>query len=470
MMFKKAVSPIAQVVILLIVTVASIISFQTWYSNLGSEIFSSAEVRNEELEILDIDLIPQGVAYIINKQIETISGKELLINSDNCISYIPFEPGTTSVDISNCILNTNTTQIEITAITDKGVFSKKFFVERQKISVPIPRLIWNVTFDEGIVYDYSTDVVTDEQNSIYISGRSRPGSRDDFLVFKLYSNGTEAWRNIIDNGNYFESAEGITYNNGKVYVAGRLYPGGVGAISLVIYNSTTGAIIGTPIYNTAGLTGTSVDFDSNGDIYVAGQIGGSRISKYDDSGVEIWDQTYPEVLGYPLAIKVDSNDDLILGGYLDSDLRAFIMKANSSGGHLWNYNISVGGVFDQLWDIETDSQNNIYGIGHAFSPGYVTTQAFMVKLDSMGNEIFSFILENSTSFNRIQRVGNSLYISEGVPSRNGGIIKYDLNGNEIYRYNYSTEIVWGIAVDNNADIVATGHFGTDMRISKFRER
>ncbi|PLW79767.1 hypothetical protein C0585_06060 [Candidatus Woesearchaeota archaeon] len=137
--------------------------------------------------------------------------------------------------------------------------------------------------------------------------------------------------------------------------------------------------------------------ESTKDLYVAGDKPGEGIYvvKYDSSGNLQWQKkiagTY---LGGASSIELDSSGNILIGGHLwqNSEYRryAMIIKLSPSGSVIWSKTLK-GSVDTNMYrdtyffDIDIDSNNNIYGTGYTYSEGQGNTDLFIAKYDFLGN-------------------------------------------------------------------------------------
>jgi len=190
---------------------------------------------------------------------------------------------------------------------------------------------------------------------------------------------------------------------------------------------------GTSIYDTSGYRsdhGKSVATDSNGNIYVTGDVGASLdgetynggtadmfISKYDATGTRLWSR----LLGsssdnyynrdYGKSIAIDSNDNIYVGGWTSGILPGqtsddnqngdgFLVKYNTGGQLIWTRQFGMIGFVDvngadvevettdQVEAVTTDASGNIYVTGRSYRGTTVNDQVFIKKFDAEGVELW----------------------------------------------------------------------------------
>ncbi len=193
--------------------------------------------------------------------------------------------------------------------------------------------------------------------------------------------------------------------------------------------------------------------DSNNNFIVVGYET-PYVVKYDSKGNMLWNQA---TISYPRSVAVDSSGNIFVagnGGIAKYDPNGTSLTLNSDPG-------AVG-------DIAIDSNNNVIAISntHIFKydsnlivPGFplpvsTTTNAISVAIDSSNNIIIAGYDEDSGD-------------------RSFKIIKFDSSGNLLWAKTYGTtddgvnDFAYGVTVDPNNNIIATGVSGNEMLTIKY---
>lgn len=258
-------------------------------------------------------------------------------------------------------------------------------------------------------------------------------------------------------GSYTDQAKSVTTDaNGNVIITGTFYSSSIsfGNISLTKPDSVTGAMFvakydpdgnilwakraATPGLH-SGTTGNSVISDSDGNIYVCGDLGGDTIDfdsqtivlpdpygnasflvKYDASGTFTWAKMALNGRGN-MASAIDGNGDIYITGITNNLVEfdgvvhtigaggVYIAKYSNSGNFIWanlsSVSISSYG-FNSEWmsyGVCTDNDNSVYVTGwsgpdtmffNSAKTVFVTNNPslrnfFLVKFDVNGNALWA---------------------------------------------------------------------------------
>lgn len=225
--------------------------------------------------------------------------------------------------------------------------------------------------------------------------------------------------------------------------------------------------------------------DKAGNLYVTGYtttlIGGCDmiLKKYNASGVEQWTRTYngpgnndDKAWG----IVVDRNDNIIITGYstgVGSGKDFTTIKYNSSGSLLWvsRYN-EPGNGDDRAFGIVVDRIGNVYVTGYIARIG---TDVYTIKYNSSGVYVWGQLINGTANGDDgafgivVDSIGNNIFICGNLNNDTTGsdfmIANYDSTGNRRWLRSLtgqgeSEDKAWGIVVDGDEHIIATG-YGSD---------
>lgn len=294
---------------------------------------------------------------------------------------------------------------------------------------------------------------------------------------------------------------------------------------------------------------TDVDSDSNGNSYLSGNVSGPAsiyassgahqttynnssfygtdgiIAKFDSNGQRLWGTYYGGIENDKInGLVVDKENNIIITGesYSSTNIAtvgsfkpnksphpnstgenpdAFLVKFNSAGVRIWG--TYFGGIEDDsAYDVDVDSNNNIYIVGKTNSRTEISFNSnlqpllnreiisipdspdgFLAKFNSNGNIIWSTYAggENDDSFTSIKVAQNYLVISGNTRSLNhistpgvfqenkyqtnisspeGTIYKLTLNGVRLWSTYFSGELgaqINSIEVDNEDNVYIGGY-------------
>ncbi|USN44960.1 MAG: SBBP repeat-containing protein [Candidatus Woesearchaeota archaeon] len=213
---KKAISPVIAVALLLVVAVVAVVFFSTWFDSFRSALFAKAESETASGQSV-------GVVDLVGDELFFQAGTGTAVSNvkasgTDCEFSTGVFSGLHIFDLGSC-LNASGDSVEVAVFTDKGIYSKKFFVKEQYQSHELmPVLLWNRTLnlsDHVWFYDIAHD-----SGNIYLVGGIENGVTPDMLTLKYDSSGNEIWNVTYDGGSY-ELGYGVTVDSsGNVYVTG----------------------------------------------------------------------------------------------------------------------------------------------------------------------------------------------------------------------------------------------------------
>ena len=196
-----------------------------------------------------------------------------------------------------------------------------------------------------------------------------------------------------------------------------------------------------------------VAVDSNKNVIIVGYDPGT-IVKYDSNGNKLWNQEVSSNL--LVTVATDSSNNIIVGG------SGGISKFGQNGGTALWYD-TPGSV----QDIAVDSIDNIIVI--------LSTRLY--KYNPVGEFISGFPKDftNFTGLSVAVDSNNNIIVAgyEEDGDRSLKVLKFDSNGQLIWSKTYGTtndglnEFAYGVAVDPNGNIIATGVSGNDIITIKY---
>lgn len=209
--------------------------------------------------------------------------------------------------------------------------------------------IWNKTYS-GI--DPINTAAIDDENNIYMAGTQGPFGSEDIYLFKVNQTGDIQWYKEwggIDQ----EYVTSIEFNsNGDLYVLGSTYSDGAGEVDIVLlkYNQSGGFKWNKTWGYQWNDLGNDMYIDSNDNIFVVGEsvlVYGHRydicVIKYDSEGNQIFNSTWgiDNVYDFGYSIVLDSSQNIYVSGERSNNL--LLVKFDSLGNYMWEVNNYTGG-------------------------------------------------------------------------------------------------------------------------------
>ena len=318
--------------------------------------------------------------------------------------------------------------------------------------------LWLEQFGNELV-DLSYSIDVDDDGNVYLSGHSGKIDNESPLgetlepwVTKYDSDGNQLWFQELE-GMATSEAYGVTLDNqDRIYLTGWTLAdlgeenGGLYDIWLTQLDSDGNPVwreqFGSQDYEFPW----GMDTDSQGNIYASGwtlgDLGGVNagsydpwLAKYDSEGNQQWIQQFGtsgddgSFLG---GIEIDSNDNIFLTGYTDSNLAganagsydAWVAKYDSEGNQQWIQQFGTPEL-DYTTNITADNNDNLYVTGLTEgSLGELNAGAsdgWIAKLDAGSGTLKDF----SGNFNGIGEQNKSLGLEENQLLTNDNLAAFD---------------------------------------------
>ena len=284
--------------------------------------------------------------------------------------------------------------------------------------------LWHRVYDSG-GDDVANGVAIDSQDNVIVAGYTTNASgKTDFYTIKYDKNGDEIWSKTYDGGNN-DAAYDVAVDSQN---------------SILVTGYTTNAGTGSAFYTI----------------------------KYNSYGDEIWSKTYDSPkTDWAWGVAVDSYDNVIVTGQRrDSGCDYYTIKYNSDGDELWSKEYMAGGMCE-VFDVAVDSHDNIIVTGQC---GFPSGKYHTVKYDRDSNLLWvaTYGIPGDNEGKSVTTDSQDNVIVTGIsgPQVDHGYIfryrtiKYDINGNELWKRTYFGGIddwPWGVAVDSQDDVIVTGH-------------
>jgi len=305
----------------------------------------------------------------------------------------------------------------------------------------------NIKWTQFVEKEASSDLqiygtALDASNNTYLAGSSKyENFSRNFNLTKLNDAGVVVW-----NNKYFSSLDGYAatvkvLSDNSVIVGGALSS----PFQPVLINiNPDGTIrwsltLSDPSFFNGGVQ--SVDIDNDGNIIVASQVAYSDgvydiyITKVSPAGTVIWDYISDTATNGKNVyhLTTDNNNNIIVSGETkDASYNSIVyaIKLNSSGVKVWEYSENYSGA-DLISQAYGDNQGNTYLVGQASSQGV------SIKLDALGQKVWSNITTNEGYYYGIYGSGDTAVYAAGTT--------VDLLGNtqsELVAFDTSGAILW----------------------------
>ncbi len=347
---KKNISSIVVVLILMLVTITSIIEFNSWFKTYQEKI----SLKNEKTDMTDfntnIETVIGNSLYV--KAINGLNITKLMIDKQEC-DFKGYIDGTEQIDIYDCIKNNSKDSIsEILIVSDKGLLTKYVYIKNtctinnnqtteENLTQPYPKIggylylsnrhstvslpspSWIGDNEENLSISTSTVYYTTVSGSNIISPFS---SRINMTIYAHHMcwNNDQSFLNIslhrsddgVDGYLYF-SKDGSSYSgrtiivkNGTTIVNTNAQFGSYSGMIYGYLDFNGGTLTFRPI-GSYGQTLKNIPYNSSNVSYI--KVSGSAMTSYSggacgsDVSIRVneptsdsnpWDKEYPETGGY----------------------------------------------------------------------------------------------------------------------------------------------------------------------------
>ncbi len=346
---------------------------------------------------------------------------------------------------------------------------------------PTPLLVWSIKFPLSGGSSISTDVSTDNNNNIFLTGSTNStnniassghqntiGGNYDAFVAKFDTLGKRLWATYY-GGILGESGSGLSVDNeANIYLCGT-----TGSNNNIAYKGFKDTLTGAD-------EAFIVKFDSTGKRLWASYYGGSANETAEDIACDKFGNVY-------FVGSTKSSTGISINGFQDTisgDYDAFIAKFDSSGNRIWA-SYYGGTKAENANGISTDAFGNIYFCGETSSDyniaynGHLNSKpsgsaGYLSKFDSTGMRLWATYYlgwSKSVAVDNNQNVyiggvtgsntgiAYKAYQDHLVGGNDGYLAKFNPQGTRLWSTYFggtNVETVRKIAINSNDDVVITG--------------
>ncbi len=296
--------------------------------------------------------------------------------------------------------------------------------------------LWDKTFG-GTDHEGPSSVQQTSDGGYILAGFTMSygaGSRDFWLV-KTDSNGTKLWDKTF-GGTDSDGAYSVQQTSDGGYIlAGPTESYGAGSTDVWLVKTDSN---GTKLWSkTFGGTdsdgGYSIRQTTDGGYIIAGStrsygagMDDFWLVKTDSNGTKLWSKTFGGTDGdNPSAVQQTLDGGYIITGYTKSygagNMDIWLVKTDSNGTKLWAKTFG-GSENDDAWDVQQTSDSGYIITGSTESYGAGSTDFWLVKTDSNGNELWNrtFGGTGTEVALSVQQTTDGGYILAGATGSNGG--------------------------------------------------
>jgi hypothetical protein len=266
-------------------------------------------------------------------------------------------------------------------------------------------VIWEATMDSGNNdYDRLYDIEVDSNGDVVVAGFATIAAGDtDMWIATLTSAGTLQNMNLFGEAGGRERAYAVgDWSNYDLYMLGGYNSSSTATIQYA--NRADLSISNTVLLNNPGSSYRVVKTSDNiiihvGDMLVDGQYDGVLTAFDANDAVYIGTpgKVISTIASRLYGVNRTPNNGLVICGLTDSG-NGYIAKTTNSGDVVWEVSTSQAA---NLQDVLEDSMGNVVAVGWA------GTDAFMVKLDALGNILATKTFDGSGGSDRFYGIAES---------------------------------------------------------------
>ncbi|MEA2104038.1 MAG: T9SS type A sorting domain-containing protein [Candidatus Cloacimonadota bacterium] len=328
----------------------------------------------------------------------------------------------------------------------------------QVVAQTAPDTLWTKTYGGSYTdHSYSIQLTTDGGYVIVGYTESYGAGNSDFWIIKTNEIGIEEW-NQTYGGNSSDVAHSVqqTFDGGFI-IAGFTWSYGAGNFDVwIVKTDESGNEVWNQTYGGSYFDlAFSIQQTSDGGYIIAGETETNVTSskdfwliKIDEYGNEEWNQIYggsDQDRAYSVQQTIDGG--YIVAGYTESygmgNSDFWIVKADENGIEEWNQTYG-GNYFDKAYSIIQTTDGGYIIAGYTESYGVGVSDFWIVKTDDSGNEEWNQTYGGDyfDRANSIQQTSDGGYIIAGYTESYGTgqvdflLVKIDASGTEEWNQTY----------------------------------
>jgi hypothetical protein len=279
----------------------------------------------------------------------------------------------------------------------------------------------------------------------------------DILLIKLNSSFQNQWLKTFGSINFDDSySVAVTSDSGYVITGYTSGLGSGGTDAFLIRTDKNGNVLWNKFFGgTNNDYGNSVLQTSDDGFIIAGStssygagLSDGYIIKTDSIGNVMWTKTYGGVNNDEFKyIEQISDTTYILCGSTNTPSDVYVVKINSLGNSIWTRTIGGSGI-DSGNTIHQTPEHNFIISGYTYSYGFGLNDSYLIKLDSIGNLIWTKTFGGSGNDLAMDAItiNNNSYIflaqtgSYGSGGKDAWLIKTDTSGNLLWTKTYGSAL------------------------------
>ena len=294
--------------------------------------------------------------------------------------------------------------ILIVSLASSGLsYTWTTYITRDTVVATLPpHEEWNKTFG-GSDWDWGLNCYqsTDGYLIVGFTKSFGCGGSDGWLI-KTDTSGEEVWNKTF-GGSGDETFHCITEATGGYMIIGETSSYGAGSVDVwMVKIDTSGNMLWNKTFGGSNIDkGRWIEGTSDGGYIIVGETlsygAGSRdiwVIKTDQYGNELWNKTFGGVsVEYGFMVKETSDNGYVIVGCTSSygagGRDAWLVKIDGSGNELWNKTFGNTGD-EEGWGVDVTSDNGFIVTGYTQSYGVAGSyDLWVIRVDGSGNELWN---------------------------------------------------------------------------------